>query len=140
MGALAQAQSRRRSDRVPQQARPPGQATGSFVAGGGVLYSRAEEALAEFAGYARIPVAETLGGKGAGPVGSPLNLGGLGVSGTPLANEVAREADLVISIGSRLTDYGYWFQLGIPEPDVGFIGNHVNERGRSQMCGPAGRR
>jgi 3D-(3,5/4)-trihydroxycyclohexane-1,2-dione acylhydrolase (decyclizing) len=105
-----------------------------IVAGGGVLYSRAEEALAEFAEFARIPVAETLGGKGAGPVGSPLNLGGLGVSGTPVANEVARQADLVISIGGRLTDYVTGSNSVFQNPDVRFIGINVNSADAAK-CG-----
>jgi 3D-(3,5/4)-trihydroxycyclohexane-1,2-dione acylhydrolase (decyclizing) len=105
-----------------------------IVAGGGVLYSRAEEALAEFAEATRIPVAETLGGKGAGPVGSPLNLGGLGVSGTPVANEVARQADLVISIGGRLTDYVTGSNSVFQNPDVRFIGINVNSADAAK-CG-----
>jgi 3D-(3,5/4)-trihydroxycyclohexane-1,2-dione acylhydrolase (decyclizing) len=105
-----------------------------IVAGGGVLYSRAEEALAEFAEFARIPVAETLGGKGAGPVGSPLNLGGLGVSGTPVANEVARQADLVISIGGRLTDYVTGSNSVFQNPDARFIGINVNSADAAK-CG-----
>jgi 3D-(3,5/4)-trihydroxycyclohexane-1,2-dione acylhydrolase (decyclizing) len=105
-----------------------------IVAGGGVLYSRAEEALAEFVEYTRIPVAETLGGKGAGPAGSPLNLGGLGVAGTHVANELAKDADLVISIGSRLSDYVTGSNSVFQNPDVRFIGINVNSADAAK-CG-----
>jgi 3D-(3,5/4)-trihydroxycyclohexane-1,2-dione acylhydrolase (decyclizing) len=76
-----------------------------IVAGGGVLYSEAEEALSHFAARHCIPVAETQAGKSAVPVGSALNLGSIGVTGTTAANEIAGEADLIIAVGTRLADF-----------------------------------
>lgn len=76
-----------------------------IVAGGGVLYSRAEAALAEFAAASGIPVAETQAGKGAITFDHPQLLGGVGVTGTRAANAAAAAADLVIGIGTRLQDF-----------------------------------
>lgn len=76
-----------------------------IVAGGGVLYSEAEEELAQFAARHCIPVAETQAGKSAMPAGHPLNLGSIGVTGTSAANDAAAEADLIIAIGTRLADF-----------------------------------
>ncbi|WP_227698722.1 3D-(3,5/4)-trihydroxycyclohexane-1,2-dione acylhydrolase (decyclizing) [Sphingomonas hengshuiensis] len=76
-----------------------------IVGGGGVLYSRAEAALAAFAAATGIPVAETQAGKGALPWDHPQALGGIGVTGTDPANGAARGADLVIGIGTRLQDF-----------------------------------
>ena len=76
-----------------------------IVAGGGVLYSEAAQALAEFARQHGVPVAETQAGKGSLAWDHPLNLGAIGVTGAPSANVCAREADLVIAIGSRLQDF-----------------------------------
>lgn len=75
------------------------------VAGGGVLYSEAEGDLTAFCTAHGIPVAETQGGKSALPHDHPLNLGAIGVTGTGAANDVARQADLVLAIGSRLQDF-----------------------------------
>src|SRR5215207_4244255 len=69
------------------------------VAGGGVIYSEAAEALREFVVSTGIPVAETQAGKGSLPYDHPSALGAVGVTGTRGANRVAREADLVIGIG-----------------------------------------
>ncbi|MDE2455861.1 MAG: 3D-(3,5/4)-trihydroxycyclohexane-1,2-dione acylhydrolase (decyclizing) [Burkholderiales bacterium] len=76
-----------------------------LVAGGGVLYSQGWEALREFAERHGVPVAETHGGKSALAWDHPLNLGAIGVDGGPAANEAAREADLVIAVGTRLQDF-----------------------------------
>jgi 3D-(3,5/4)-trihydroxycyclohexane-1,2-dione acylhydrolase (decyclizing) len=76
-----------------------------IVAGGGVLYSQAEAALADFARDTGIPVGETQAGKGALPWGHPCALGGIGVTGTSAANAAAAAADLVIGIGTRLQDF-----------------------------------
>lgn len=75
------------------------------IAGGGVLYSQAWEALAQLARRHGIAVAETQAGKGALRWDDPLNLGAIGVTGSPAANAMAREADLVIAVGTRLQDF-----------------------------------
>src|SRR5690606_5059789 len=76
-----------------------------IVCGGGVLFSGAEQALDDFAGRWGIPVTETQAGKGALTWDHPLNLGALGATGGSAANAVARDADLVIAIGTRLSDF-----------------------------------
>ena len=76
-----------------------------IVAGGGVLYSQAGQALSELAQTHGIPVVETQGGKSAVPWNHPLNLGSIGVTGSPAANELANEADVVLAVGSRLQDF-----------------------------------
>jgi 3D-(3,5/4)-trihydroxycyclohexane-1,2-dione acylhydrolase (decyclizing) len=76
-----------------------------IVAGGGVLYSLGSGALRAFAEAHGVPVAETQAGKGALPWDHPLQLGAIGVTGSPAANEVARAADLVIAVGTRLQDF-----------------------------------
>ena len=75
------------------------------VAGGGVLYARAEAALAELAARTRLPIAETQAGKGALAWDHPQALGAIGVTGTSAANAAAAEADLVVAIGTRLQDF-----------------------------------
>jgi 3D-(3,5/4)-trihydroxycyclohexane-1,2-dione acylhydrolase (decyclizing) len=76
-----------------------------IVAGGGVLYGLATDALRAFAETHGVPVTETQAGKGALPWDHPLQLGALGVTGSPAANAVAREADLVLAVGTRLQDF-----------------------------------
>ena len=75
------------------------------IAGGGVIYGEASEALRAFADAFGVPVAETLGGKGALAWDHPLQAGGIGHTGVPAANELAREADLVLAVGTRLGDF-----------------------------------
>ncbi|RAR49920.1 3D-(3,5/4)-trihydroxycyclohexane-1,2-dione hydrolase [Paraburkholderia unamae] len=76
-----------------------------IVAGGGVLYSRASQALQTLAAARGIPVAETQAGKGSLAWDDPLNAGALGVTGSPAANALARDADCVLAIGTRLQDF-----------------------------------
>ena len=76
-----------------------------IVAGGGVLYGNATTTLRAFAEKHGVPVAETQAGKGALPWDHPLQLGALGVTGSPAANTLADHADVVIAIGSRLQDF-----------------------------------
>src|SRR5262249_53842882 len=75
------------------------------IAGGGVHYAEATAALAAFAERHGVPVAETQAGKGSLPWDHPRNLGAIGVTGSAAANAMAREADLVLAIGSRLQDF-----------------------------------
>ncbi|MDO9418539.1 3D-(3,5/4)-trihydroxycyclohexane-1,2-dione acylhydrolase (decyclizing) [Pararhizobium sp.] len=81
-----------------------------IIAGGGVLYSEASEALKTFAEKTGIPVCETQGGKSCLPDSHPLNMGAIGVTGTSAANALAEEADLVLAVGTRLQDFttGSW--------------------------------
>ena len=76
-----------------------------IVAGGGVLYSLASDALRAFADVHGVPVVESHGGKSSLAWDHPLNLGAIGVDGGPAANETAREADLVLAVGTRLQDF-----------------------------------
>ncbi|TMH13438.1 MAG: 3D-(3,5/4)-trihydroxycyclohexane-1,2-dione acylhydrolase (decyclizing), partial [Betaproteobacteria bacterium] len=76
-----------------------------IVAGGGVLYAQASEALRAFVQAHRVPVAETQAGKGALVWDHPLQLGAIGVTGSTAANVLAREADVVLAIGTRLQDF-----------------------------------
>ena len=76
-----------------------------IVCGGGVRYSSAEKELLEFAEKYNIPITETQAGKGIIDWKHPLNLGGIGVTGGKAANVVARDADLVIGVGTRFSDF-----------------------------------
>lgn len=76
-----------------------------IIAGGGVRYSGADDALAAFASHTGIPVAETQGGKGSLSWSHEMNVGGIGVTGSKGANELAAEADVVLAVGTRLADF-----------------------------------
>ena len=81
-----------------------------IVAGGGVIYSEAEETLGAFATAFRIPVVETQAGKSALAQSHPMNYGASGVDGSEAANIMSKEADLVIGVGTRFQDFttGSW--------------------------------
>ncbi|HET8549954.1 MAG TPA: 3D-(3,5/4)-trihydroxycyclohexane-1,2-dione acylhydrolase (decyclizing) [Bryobacteraceae bacterium] len=98
-----------------------------IVAGGGVIYSEATEALAAFASRTGIPVGETQAGKGSLPFDHPQNLGAIGVTGTPGANIAARDADLVIAIGTRLSDFTTASKTAFQNPEVRFVNINVAE-------------
>jgi 3D-(3,5/4)-trihydroxycyclohexane-1,2-dione acylhydrolase (decyclizing) len=93
-----------------------------IIAGGGVLYSDACEELARFAEKHAIPVAETQAGKGALPWLHPCSVGGIGVTGTAAANALAREADLVLAIGTRLQDFTTASRTLFEHPELRFVG------------------
>jgi 3D-(3,5/4)-trihydroxycyclohexane-1,2-dione acylhydrolase (decyclizing) len=97
--------------RILRDARAP-----LIIAGGGVHYAEATDALAQFAERHNIPVAETQAGKSALPHDHPRNLGAIGVTGTSAANEAARNADAVLAIGTRLQDFttGSWSLFANP--------------------------
>jgi len=76
-----------------------------IVCGGGVLYSEAGAALREFCERHGVPSGETQAGKSALPASHPLNLGGIGVTGTAAANSLAADADVVLAVGTRLQDF-----------------------------------
>lgn len=96
-----------------------------IVAGGGVLYSDAQTELESIADLCGIPVAETFAGKGAVRRDAWWTLGGIGLEGNPACNEIARDADLVIAIGTRLTDFATGSQSLFQHPDVRFVAINV---------------
>jgi 3D-(3,5/4)-trihydroxycyclohexane-1,2-dione acylhydrolase (decyclizing) len=98
-----------------------------IIAGGGVIYSEATEALSRFAAQTGIPVAETQAGKGSLCYDHPQSLGAIGVTGTPGANITAREADLVIGIGTRYSDFTTASKTAFQNPDVQFVNINVAE-------------
>ena len=98
-----------------------------IIAGGGVLYSEAPEALAKLASSTGIPVCETQGGKGALPFDHPQEVGAVGVTGTPGANILAREADVIIGIGTRYSDFTSASKTAFQNPAVRFININVAE-------------
>jgi 3D-(3,5/4)-trihydroxycyclohexane-1,2-dione acylhydrolase (decyclizing) len=97
-----------------------------IIAGGGVIYSGATPELEELAGSAGIPVAETFAGKGAVQQRAWWQLGGIGLEGTPATNELAATADLVLTVGSRLTDFPTASQSLFQNPDVKFASINVD--------------
>lgn len=96
-----------------------------IVAGGGVIYSEASSTLAQFVERTGIPVGETQAGKGSLSFDHPQNLEAIGVTGTPAANIIARDADLVIAIGTRLSDFTTASKTAFQNPDVRFININV---------------
>ncbi len=98
-----------------------------IVVGGGVLYSEASAALAELASSTGIPVCETQAGKGSLTYDHPQQLGAVGVTGTPGANLIAREADLIIGIGTRYSDFTTASKTAFQNPRVRFININIAE-------------
>lgn len=98
-----------------------------IIAGGGVLYSEATETLAQFVDQTGIPVGETMAGKGSLRYDNPLNLGAVGATGTSAANVVAKEADLIIGIGTRYSDFTTASKTQFHNPAVRFININVAE-------------
>lgn len=98
-----------------------------IVAGGGVHYSEAAADLAAFVGRTAIPVAETMAGKGALAFDNPLCMGSVGATGTSAAVSIARDADLVIGIGTRYSDFTTASKTLFANPDVRFININVAE-------------
>ena len=96
-----------------------------IVAGGGVHYSEATEALLRLVNRTGIPVAETMAGKGSLRFDHPLNLGAMGVTGTLAANRVARDADVVIGIGTRYSDFTTCSKTAFQNAGVRFININV---------------
>jgi 3D-(3,5/4)-trihydroxycyclohexane-1,2-dione acylhydrolase (decyclizing) len=98
-----------------------------IVAGGGAIYSDATAALTRFAATTGIAVVETMAGKGALAFDHPQALGAIGVTGAPGPNRLAREADVVIAIGTRLSDFTTASKTGFQNPSVRFITVNVND-------------
>lgn len=96
-----------------------------IVAGGGVVYSEATDALRELVDATGIPVGETQAGKGSLPYDHPLALGGIGATGTAAANALAREADVVIGVGTRWSDFTTASRTAFAHPGVRFVNLNV---------------
>ncbi len=99
-----------------------------IVAGGGVIYSEATAELSDFADALGIPVIETQAGKGALAWNHPWNAGPVGSNGGLAANRLAREADLVIAVGTRLSDFTTASHTAFANPGVKFVALNVNGR------------
>lgn len=96
-----------------------------IVAGGGVHYSGAEEALAALCEQTGIPVAESQAGKGSLRFDHPQSVGAIGSTGTTAANALASEADVVIGIGTRYSDFTSASRTAFNNPDVRFVNVNV---------------
>ncbi|NUR58823.1 MAG: 3D-(3,5/4)-trihydroxycyclohexane-1,2-dione acylhydrolase (decyclizing) [Catenulispora sp.] len=96
-----------------------------LVAGGGVVYAQATEALRAFAEATGIPVAETQAGKGVLADDHPLSLGAVGATGTYAANLVAAEADVVIGVGTRWSDFTTASHTAFADPGVRFVNVNI---------------
>jgi 3D-(3,5/4)-trihydroxycyclohexane-1,2-dione acylhydrolase (decyclizing) len=96
-----------------------------IVAGGGVSYSRAQDALAAFCEATGIPVGQSQAGKGTLVYDHPQCLGAIGSTGTTAANAIAREADVVIGIGTRYSDFTTASRTVFQNLDVRFVNVNV---------------
>lgn len=105
-----------------------------IVAGGGVIYSDACDALKAFVDRTGIPVGETMAGKGSLRYDHPLNLGAVGVTGTLAANRIAHDADLVIGIGTRYSDFTTASKTAFQDPGVRFININVADFDANKHC------
>src|SRR5579862_6454753 len=120
--ARGDAQAMRRAAEMIRAARLP-----LLIAGGGVIYSEASGALATFAEQTGIAVAETQAGRGSLPFDHPQCLGAMGVTGTPGANLLARDADLIIGAGTRYTDFTTASKTAFQNSTVKFVNINVAE-------------
>jgi 3D-(3,5/4)-trihydroxycyclohexane-1,2-dione acylhydrolase (decyclizing) len=98
-----------------------------LIAGGGVIFSDATTALRALVEQTGIPVAETQAGKGALPYNHPSCLGAIGVTGTPGANLLAKEADLVLGVGTTYDDFTTASKTAFQNPAVKFVNINVSE-------------
>jgi 3D-(3,5/4)-trihydroxycyclohexane-1,2-dione acylhydrolase (decyclizing) len=96
-----------------------------IIAGGGVIYSEASGELDQFARETGIPVADTQAGKGALSWDHPNSVGGVGATGTPVANRLAREADVIIGVGTRYSDFTTASRTAFQHPGVRFVNINV---------------
>ena len=108
-----------------------------IVAGGGVIYSEAAAALRAFVDATGIPVAETQAGRGALVSDHPLSLGAVGATGTAAANALARDADVVIGIGTRWSDFTTASKSAFQAPDVRFVNVNVTSFDAAKLSGMA---
>ena len=108
-----------------------------IVAGGGVIYSEATEALRGLCEATGIPVAETQAGKGSLPYDHPLALGAIGSTGTSAANRIAREADVVVGVGTRWSDFTTASRTAFQQPGVRFVNVNVAAADSAKHAGVA---
>jgi 3D-(3,5/4)-trihydroxycyclohexane-1,2-dione acylhydrolase (decyclizing) len=108
-----------------------------IVAGGGVIYAEATEALRSLVQQTGIPVAETQAGKGSLPYDHPGALGAVGATGTFAANRVAAEADLVIGIGTRWSDFTTASKTAFRAPDVRYVNVNIADFDAAKLNGVA---
>ena len=108
-----------------------------IIAGGGVIYSEATVALRSFCEATGIPVAETQAGKGSLRYDHPQALGAVGSTGTTAANAVAREADVVVAIGTRLGDFTTASRTAFQNPAVRFVNVNVCAPDAAKQAGLA---
>ncbi len=97
-----------------------------IIAGGGIFYSLATKELKDFVEATGIPVAFTNAGNSALPWSQPQNVGGMGVMGTMAANRLAKEADLILAIGTRLMDFTTISKAAFQNPNVDIITININ--------------
>jgi 3D-(3,5/4)-trihydroxycyclohexane-1,2-dione acylhydrolase (decyclizing) len=95
------------------------------VAGGGVIYAEATDARRELVEATGLPVAETQAGKGSLPYDHPSAVGAIGATGTTAANALAREADVVLGVGTRWSDFTTASRSAFAHPDVRFVNLNV---------------
>lgn len=98
-----------------------------IVSGGGAIYSDATEILKKLVNRTGIPVTETFAGKGSLKYNEPQNLGAAGVTGTPGAIEIAKDADVVIGLGTRYSDFTTISKSAFQDPEVTFININITE-------------
>ncbi|MGZ4419619.1 MAG: 3D-(3,5/4)-trihydroxycyclohexane-1,2-dione acylhydrolase (decyclizing), partial [Gaiellaceae bacterium] len=108
-----------------------------IVAGGGVIYSEATDALRAVVDQTGIPVAETQAGKGSLPYDHRASLGAVGVTGTFAANRIAANADVVIGIGTRWSDFTTASKTSFRNPDVRFVNVNVADFDAAKLDGVA---
>jgi 3D-(3,5/4)-trihydroxycyclohexane-1,2-dione acylhydrolase (decyclizing) len=106
-----------------------------MVLGGGVKYSEAEEVFSKFAEKYNIPFGETQAGKGIIPWDHSHNLGGVGVTGSLGANELASQADLIIGVGTRYTDFTTASKWLFQNPQVDFLNINISQFHAQKMDG-----
>jgi len=107
------------------------------VSGGGTIYAEATDALRAFAEATGIPVAETQAGKGSLPYDHRLSVGAIGSTGTTAANRLAREADVVIGIGTRYSDFTTASRTAFAHAGVRFVNLNVAGLDASKQSGTA---
>src|SRR5215216_2623914 len=108
-----------------------------IIAGGGTIYSEATETLHQFVEQTGIPESETMAGKGSLRYDHPLCMGAVGATGTLAANRLAKDADLIIGIGTRYSDFTTASKTAFQNPDLRFININVTSFDAAKHSGLA---